>query len=52
MIIHDKRVGGYISNLTGGLESVVPALVTMSILVFGYRAQKANGISAEAEFFE
>ena len=52
MIIHDKRVGGYISNLTGGLESLVPALVTMSILVFGYRAQKANGISAEAEFFE
>lgn len=52
MIIHDKRVGGYISNLTGGLESLVPALLTLSILVLGYRAQKANEISPEAELIE
>jgi len=50
MIIHDKRVGGYISNLTGGFESLLPVLVTMSILVLGYRAQRAVEISEEIEY--
>ena len=49
MIIHDKILGEYISNVTGGLEYIVPILVTAGVLALGYRAQQANEIPADAE---
>lgn len=49
MIIHDKNLGEYISNVTGGLEYIVPFLVTASVLALGYRSQQANEIPADAE---
>lgn len=49
MIIHDKILGEYISSVTGGLEYIVPVLVTVSVLALGYRSQQANEIPADAE---
>ena len=49
MIIHDKILGEYISSVTGGLEYIVPILVTAGVLALGYRAQQANEIPADAE---
>ena len=49
MIIHDKILGEYISSVTGGLEYIVPVLVTSGVLALGYRAQQANEIPVDAE---
>ena len=49
MVLHDKIIGGYLSNLMNGFEYVVPLLITATVLLIGYRAQQATEIPADAE---
>lgn len=49
MVLHDKIIGGYLSNLMDGFEYVVPLLITATVLLIGYRAQQATEIPADAE---
>ncbi len=49
MVLHDKIIGGYLSNLLDGFEYVVPLLITATVLLIGYRAQQASEIPADAE---
>ena len=49
MVLHDKIIGGYLSNLMNGFEYVVPLLITATVLLIGYRAQQAIEIPADAE---
>ena len=49
MLLHDKIVGSYISNVLDGFEYVIPLLITASVLTIGYRAQKSSEMPADAE---
>ncbi len=49
MLLHDKIVGSYISNVLDGFEYVIPLLITASVLTIGYRAQQSADIPADAE---
>ena len=49
MLLHDKIVGSYISNVLDGFEYLIPLLITTIVLTIGYRAQKSSEMPADAE---